>query len=73
MSRNRWRLTGSCSVWYPTIQFTCKIFNPNTKERTWKSVNVSNFVTPPARARQAVEQGGRVLHHVQAEAGLGHA
>ncbi|TBU55566.1 oxidative stress survival Svf1-like protein [Dichomitus squalens] len=34
-------------VWYPTIQFTCKIFNPNTKEKTWKSVNVSNFVTPP--------------------------
>lgn len=34
-------------MWYPTIQFTCKIFNPNTKERTWKSVNVSNFVTPP--------------------------
>ncbi|THH33209.1 hypothetical protein EUX98_g979 [Antrodiella citrinella] len=34
-------------VWYPTIQFTCKIYNPNTKERTWKSVNVSNFVTPP--------------------------
>ncbi|OJT07205.1 Survival factor 1 [Trametes pubescens] len=37
----------SVGVWYPTIQFTCKIFNPNTKERTWKSVNVSNFVTPP--------------------------
>ena len=35
------------SVWYPTIQFTCKIFNPHTKERTWKSINVTNFVTPP--------------------------
>ncbi|KAI0359978.1 oxidative stress survival Svf1-like protein, partial [Trametes cingulata] len=34
-------------VWYPTIQFTCKIYNPNTKEKTWKSINVSNFVTPP--------------------------
>ncbi|KAH9935260.1 oxidative stress survival Svf1-like protein [Amylocystis lapponica] len=34
-------------VWYPTIQFTCKIYNPTTKETTWKSINVSNFVTPP--------------------------
>lgn len=34
-------------VWYPTIQFTCKIFNPNTGEKVWRSVNVSNFVTPP--------------------------
>ncbi|TCD69339.1 putative cell survival pathways protein [Steccherinum ochraceum] len=37
----------SVGVWYPTIQFTCKIFNPNTKEKIWKSVNVTNFVTPP--------------------------
>jgi len=34
-------------LWYPTIQFVCKIYNPNTKEITWKSLNVSNFVTPP--------------------------
>ncbi|KAI0342867.1 oxidative stress survival Svf1-like protein [Trametopsis cervina] len=34
-------------VWYPTIQFTSKIYNPNTKEMIWKSINVSNFVTPP--------------------------
>ncbi|KAI0956205.1 hypothetical protein AcV7_006661 [Taiwanofungus camphoratus] len=34
-------------VWYPTVQFTCKIYNPNTKEKIWKSVNVANFVTPP--------------------------
>lgn len=37
----------ACSVWYPTIQFTCKIANPGKGEKTWKSVNVSNFVTPP--------------------------
>ncbi|KAI0091205.1 oxidative stress survival Svf1-like protein [Irpex rosettiformis] len=37
----------SVGVWYPTIQFTSKIYNPNTKEMTWKSVNVTNFVTPP--------------------------
>ncbi|KAJ7274374.1 survival factor 1 [Mycena haematopus] len=37
----------SVGVFYPTIQFTCKIYNPKTKETTWKSVNVSNFVTPP--------------------------
>lgn len=34
-------------MWYPTIQFTSKIYNPNTKEMTWKSINVTNFVTPP--------------------------
>jgi Svf1-like N-terminal lipocalin domain/Svf1-like C-terminal lipocalin-like domain len=34
-------------MWYPTTQFTCKIYNPNTKEKVWRSVNVSNFVTPP--------------------------
>ena len=34
-------------MWYPTIQITAKIYNPNTGERLWKSVNVSNFVTPP--------------------------
>ncbi|KAI0685323.1 oxidative stress survival Svf1-like protein [Cytidiella melzeri] len=34
-------------VWYPTIQFTSKMYNPNTKELAWKSVNVTNFVTPP--------------------------
>ncbi|CUA77797.1 hypothetical protein RSOLAG22IIIB_12830 [Rhizoctonia solani] len=34
-------------LWYPQIQFTCRIFNPTTKETTWKSINVSNFVTPP--------------------------
>lgn len=35
------------SLWYPTIQFTCKIANPHTGEKTWKSINVTNFVTPP--------------------------
>ncbi|KDR76252.1 hypothetical protein GALMADRAFT_247550 [Galerina marginata CBS 339.88] len=34
-------------VWYPTIQFTCKIANPAKGEKTWKSLNVTNFVTPP--------------------------
>ncbi|KAI0784253.1 oxidative stress survival Svf1-like protein [Abortiporus biennis] len=34
-------------VWYPTIQFTCKIHRPDSKETTWKSVNVTNFLTPP--------------------------
>ncbi|KAJ7364061.1 survival factor 1 [Mycena albidolilacea] len=33
----------SVGVWYPTIQFTCKIYDPKTKETTWKSLNVSNF------------------------------
>ncbi|KAG9106781.1 putative cell survival pathways protein, partial [Ceratobasidium sp. 392] len=34
-------------MWYPNIQFTCKIYNPTTKEQTWKSINVTGFVTPP--------------------------
>jgi len=37
----------SIGVWYPTVQFTFKVFNPKTGEKTWRSVNVSNFVTPP--------------------------
>jgi len=37
----------SVGLWYPTVQFVCKVFNPKTKETIWKSVNVSNFVTPP--------------------------
>jgi len=37
----------SIGLWIPTIQFTCKIANTKTGEHTWKSVNVSNFVTPP--------------------------
>ncbi|ESK82244.1 survival factor 1 [Moniliophthora roreri MCA 2997] len=41
-------------VWYPTIQFTCKIFNPKTKERIWKSINVSNYVCPaPAHDKRS--------------------
>ncbi|KAL0573686.1 putative cell survival pathways protein [Marasmius crinis-equi] len=38
----------STGMWYPTIQCVCKIHNPNTKETTWKSVNVNNFVCPPS-------------------------
>jgi hypothetical protein len=34
-------------VWYPTIQFTFKVFNPETGEKIWRSVNVTNFMTPP--------------------------
>jgi len=34
-------------MWYPTVQFTCKIFDPKSQEKTWKSLNVTNFATPP--------------------------
>ncbi|KAH7884761.1 oxidative stress survival, Svf1-like protein [Phlebopus sp. FC_14] len=37
----------SIGLLYPTIQFTCKIYNPNTSETIWRSVKVSNFVTAP--------------------------
>lgn len=33
--------------WYPTVHFTFKMYNPTTKERVWRSTNVTNFVTPP--------------------------
>jgi len=42
------------SVWYPTIQFTCKIYDPQTKKSIWKSVNVSNFACPiPGRDKRS--------------------
>lgn len=34
-------------MWYPQIQFTCKVYDSKTGEQTWKSINVNNFVTPP--------------------------
>lgn len=34
-------------MWYPTVQFTCKIWDPKSQDKTWKSVNVSNFISPP--------------------------
>jgi len=37
----------SIGLWYPTVQFTCKVHNPKTNETIWKSVNVSNFVSAP--------------------------
>jgi hypothetical protein len=36
------------SVWYPTIQLTCRIGNPRTGENVWRSVNVSNFTPAPS-------------------------
>ncbi|KAF5367378.1 hypothetical protein D9758_003690 [Tetrapyrgos nigripes] len=41
-------------VWYPTIQFTCKIYDPKTQKAIWKSVNVSNFACPaPGRDKRS--------------------
>ncbi|TEB34726.1 survival factor 1 [Coprinellus micaceus] len=37
----------SVGLWYPTIQLNCKVYDSKTGERTWKSVNAANFVTPP--------------------------
>ncbi|KAI5119444.1 hypothetical protein M0805_008383 [Coniferiporia weirii] len=36
----------SIGVWYPTVQFTFKMYNPTTKELVWRSANVANFVSP---------------------------
>lgn len=40
-------LTISNRLWYPQIQFTFKIYDSKTGEQFWKSVNATNFVTPP--------------------------
>ncbi|KIY44048.1 oxidative stress survival, Svf1-like protein [Fistulina hepatica ATCC 64428] len=34
-------------MWYPQIQFTCRIFNEEKKISIWKSVNITNFLCPP--------------------------
>ncbi|KAG9015360.1 putative cell survival pathways protein [Tulasnella sp. JGI-2019a] len=34
-------------LWYPNVQFTFRMYNPTTKEHTWRSTNVSGFVSPP--------------------------
>ncbi|KAH8112852.1 Svf1-like-domain-containing protein [Phellopilus nigrolimitatus] len=36
----------SIGIWYPTVQFTFTMYNPTTKERVWRSSNVTNFVSP---------------------------
>ncbi|KAG8873406.1 putative cell survival pathways protein [Tulasnella sp. 331] len=33
-------------LWYPNVQFTFRMYNPTTKEHTWRSANVSSFVSP---------------------------
>ncbi|KAG6862549.1 hypothetical protein C0995_000097 [Termitomyces sp. Mi166 len=38
----------SVGLWYPTIQFVFKLYDPKTKQILWKSVNVKNFVAPPS-------------------------
>jgi hypothetical protein len=39
------------SMWYPQIQFTFRYYDPSQTpaKSIWKSVNVTNFVTPPAK------------------------
>lgn len=36
----------SVGLWYPTVQFTFRLFNPATKAHIWRSANVSGFVSP---------------------------
>jgi len=37
----------SVGLWYPTIQFSCKVYDSKTGQRIWKSIHVNNFATPP--------------------------
>ncbi|KAJ3999457.1 survival factor 1 [Lentinula boryana] len=37
----------SVGMWYPTIQFTCKIYDSKTQKLTWKSIHVTNFTSAP--------------------------
>ncbi|KAF9450898.1 survival factor 1 [Macrolepiota fuliginosa MF-IS2] len=34
-------------LWYPQIQFNCKVHDTKTGQHIWKSIHVNNFVTPP--------------------------
>lgn len=34
-------------MWYPQIQFNFRLYDPVSGQREWRSVNVSNFTTPP--------------------------
>ncbi|KAG8921591.1 putative cell survival pathways protein, partial [Tulasnella sp. 418] len=37
----------SVGLWYPTVQFVTRYVNGTTRENTWRSTNVNNFVSPP--------------------------
>ncbi|KAH6909081.1 survival factor 1 [Coprinopsis sp. MPI-PUGE-AT-0042] len=34
-------------LWYPTVQFTFKLYDPKTGKSIWKSLNVTNFTGSP--------------------------
>ncbi|KAJ3821885.1 oxidative stress survival Svf1-like protein [Lentinula raphanica] len=44
----------SVGLWYPTIQFTCKIYDSEAQKSTWKSIHVTNFTcAPPGSDRRS--------------------
>jgi hypothetical protein len=60
-----------CRVWFPTIQFTFKFYNAQENLTIWRSVNVSNFLTPPNPAldkRSCKADEFSVTHHPQTDA-----
>jgi hypothetical protein len=36
-------------MWYPQIQFTFRLYDPETGRTEWRSTNVTNFTTPPTQ------------------------
>lgn len=65
-----------CRVWFPTVQFTTKIYRPKTGQHEWRSINVSNFASPPVipgktfdkRSSKADEFS--VIHHPSPAPGI---
>ncbi|KAH8826435.1 oxidative stress survival, Svf1-like protein [Flagelloscypha sp. PMI_526] len=39
----------SVGLWYPQIHFTSRIYNEKKNISIWRSINVTNFTTPPPR------------------------
>jgi len=44
-------------LWYPTVQFTFKLHDTKTGKTIWKSVSVTNFVTPPPNLDKRSSKG----------------
>ncbi|KAI0064770.1 oxidative stress survival Svf1-like protein [Artomyces pyxidatus] len=51
----------SIGLWYPTVQFTFKVFKAKTGEKIWRSVNVSNFA-PGADKRSSKADQFTITH-----------
>ncbi|KAJ8455498.1 hypothetical protein ONZ45_g18930 [Pleurotus djamor] len=49
-------------VWYPTVQFTCRIYNAQKNISEWRSINVSNFTVVPTDKRSSKADQYSITH-----------